>query len=328
MDYACVVSIKEDNYNHLKPLGYVNALKRYGWNVSWLNYQEAYRDSLNKYDLIIWEGGIKDNLLKNISKNQIVIQLGGAGDNLEHYKRYRDKISIVASSFYFIDEPNILEIKEDISRWSLKPNRLLRMAKSLLKFRKYANIKFWRSLGIPFIYLPLAADPTLFYPQKEVKKDLIWAFCGSLNNRHFIQALERKSRQQGWKYSIHSPDTKNIINPYELNELYNRTILCPNECGHGVFYRELNIRTFELGMSGVCQLTDMQWLAEKEIGKYAQYYAGKRARKEDIEYGLKLADIREVPSPEEIHEWFKKHHSFESRIKKLGAIIKIDLTRN
>jgi len=57
----------------------------------------------------------------------------------------------------------------------------------------------------------------------------------------------RESDRVGWAYEVHSPETKNPIEPLALNDLYNRTMIGINEHHQLHFGRELNERAFDLG---------------------------------------------------------------------------------
>jgi hypothetical protein len=74
-------------------------------------------------------------------------------------------------------------------------------------------------------------------------------------------------------------------------------------------------------MSGCFQITDMKWLASSALGPYASFYAGKISDHADRQFGVELLAKSEAPNPDEIHEFFRAHHSFESRLASIGAAL-------
>lgn len=312
---AAVVGIKENNYNYLKVRGWMRALTAAGWDCMYLSYMESLRDGLERYDLILYDGAMSASLLRQIRREQIVILIGGAGDNLEHYRAYADKISLITSSFFYYDNPpaSIRPILNDLYLRMLRPDRLADRIRRYFRYRKWANPNTWESYGIRFMYLPLAADTEVFYPIR-TRKQYRWVFCGTVHNRKVIPALIRASKKRGWHFRIGAPDRGTGIDPLELNELYARATCCPNECGKNIFRRELNIRTFELGMAGKRQVTDLEWLARPLLGDFARYYG-------TVAEAIQLIEEYDDSDPDTIHDFFKEKHSFTARLKQIDAVL-------
>jgi hypothetical protein len=318
--------MSSDNYGHFRILGYAKALRQCGWAVEQLGYSEAPHAAPDRYDVIVWDGGVPEEFLARVTSRQRLILLGGAGDDLEHYRRHAEKIALATSTFYYWDDPGRGLLLADRSLWSAMPHRARWHWRLQRRYRRYGSPRFWRALGIPFMYLPIAADPDVFYPTG-AKAAWKWVFCGTVKNRHFIRDLMAHSDASGWSYNVCAPDRGTHVRPEQLNDLYNRGAICPNECGHGVFFRELNVRTFELGMAGRAQISDMRWLAEPLLAPYARFYAGKRANAEDRRFGIGLFQDEGSPPPDEVHEFFRQRHSFLARLRAAGAVIGCDLTR-
>jgi len=288
MDRGLFVSYQHEAWTHLKDRGYVDCLSGFGWKVDWKNPRSADIIDPAGYGLIMWDGAIPRDVLERVRPGQILIAMGGAGDNIEHYTESREKISIATTLlFYFDDPPNILT-SHNLSKYCLLPQRALRLWLYQKRFRRYGAPEFWRRLGVPFLYLPYASDPKLFHPLPSARRDLRWMFRGTLHNRTFVPRLMRYSASRGVSHFVASPDIGTAAKPEELNELYSRATLSPNEHWQGVFGRELNQRVFDLGMAGVFQVSDMQWLARSMVGPYAAFYAGKLADRAQMDYGCRL----------------------------------------
>ena len=136
----------------------------------------------------------------------------------------------------------------------------------------------------------------------------------------------RESDRVGWAYEVHSPETKNPIEPLALNDLYNRTMIGINEHHQLHFGRELNERTFDLGMAGRLQVSDMGWLGAPVAGPFARFYSGNVAQARDCPSVVKMLAERALPEPGVVHEHFKRHHSFEARLAALSGALGVDLS--
>lgn len=330
MDYVLCVSTQKDNYNYLLHSGYVQALKRCGWKVDWLSHQRASElADFSAYDLILWDALIPEEVFRKIKSSAILVAIGGVGDDLSHYARHADKISLAACSQFHLDEPFTLLTPRYFSpiEMVVRPSQYYWVMKFEHRFRKYGSPKFWRSLGVKHLYLPFASDRELFHPVPGAKRDLYWSFCGEIKNRPFIKRLMRESNERRWKYAVKAPELGSTILPTELNRLYSRTVFGINEQHLLTFGRELNQRTFDLGMSGCFQITDMEWLASPALGPYASFYAGKISDSADRQFGVDLLAKSEAPNHDEIHEFFRAYHSFESRLASIGAALGMDVLR-
>ena len=310
----------------LRTLGYAEALAEAGWQVDFYSHADAQRREMTGYSLVIWDGPIPELLLRSIKKGTTLILLGGAGDDISYYRKYAETIAVIASSMWYSDSPGPEVLLSELSAWGLAPHRLMRHAKFAVRFPQYCNPNYWKRAGIRLIYLPPAANPAHFHPTKGSICDLKWVFVGTTRNRHFIPWLAQRSCEQSWAYGVYGQDIGRLVPPTELNALYNRAEVCPNECGHGVFYRELNIRTFELGMAGRFQISDMRWLAEHEIEGYASFYSTRKSASGD--WPLGLASIKDQPrlDPEDVHTYFRAHHSYAARLRRLSSEIGQELT--
>ena len=147
-----------------------------------------------------------------------------------------------------------------------------------------------------------------------MERDLRWAFVGHLKNRRVVPLLEQQSRLRGWASEVHAPERGNTIDPSALNDLYNRCTFGINEQHSLHSGRELNERAYDLGMAGVPQISDMGWMGLHELGPWQRYYSGKIARTRDLPHAIKLLDDPPTADPNEIHRFFRRHHSFEARI--------------
>lgn len=330
MDHALCVSIQADNYNYLLHYGYVQALRRCGWKVDWVSHQQASDlTELSGYDLILWTALIPEKVFPKIKPSTTLVAIGGVGDDLSHYERYADRISLAACSQFHLDEPFTLLTTRYVSpkEMVLRPTQYYWVLKFERRFRKYGSPKFWRRLGVKCLYLPFASDWELFHPVPGVKRDLRWSFCGDIKNRPFIQRLMLESDRRNWRYEVRAPDFGFAIPATKLNELYSRSVLGVNEQHLLTFGRELNQRTFDLGMSGCFQVTDMEWLAGSALGPHASFYSGKISNGSDRRLAIELVAKSLAPDPDEIHEFFRAHHSFEARLQAIGSALGTDLLR-
>ena len=150
---------------------------------------------------------------------------------------------------------------------------------------------------------------------------------GHLHERQLVRKLAAYSRQFRIPHALHTSSRGGYFNPYDLNSVYARSVYGINEQQLLNFGRELNQRTFDLGMAGCMQITDMAYLAAPEVGPYAQFYAGKLANASDHQYARNLLESEPVYSPDEIHEYFRRNHSFEARLALISAALGVDLTR-
>jgi hypothetical protein len=326
VDHALYVGVKPGGLLSLPHVGYPRAFERFGWSVAHLGPDEASREDLSVFDLILWNGPIPASVLGRIRAAQTLVAMNGGGDDLSHYDRYRRRIALATSSLYFFDEP-----RSHISLRHVDPRRATSRQFFLelrytTRFHRFASPRFFRDLGIPFVYLPFASDPKLFFPKDGVERDLRWAFVGHLQNRRVVPALERESRGRGWAVEIHAPERGNTIDPLTLNDLYNRCTFGVNEQHALHSGRELNERSYDLGMAGVPQISDMGWMGLHELGPWQRYYAAKVGRRMDLPFAAKLLDSTPVADPHEIHGFFKRHHSFEARIATISAALGADLS--
>ena len=181
------------------------------------------------------------------------------------------------------------------------PQRIARLARYERRFTRFASPRYWRERGMKLLYLPYASDPALFHPVPHAKKTWRWAFCGTIYQRHLIPQLTNVSRAREVSFHVAAKELGTAIDPLLLNEFYNAMSMGPNEHWHGVFGRELNQRVFDLGMAGVFQICDMEWLARDLVGPYAAFYAGKaadrKARRLAVEMTLDLSHSFPAETP-------------------------------
>jgi len=324
---ALFVSIGRESTTHLKDLGYVEALRRWGWDVTWEHLNTYDGTGMERYDLVMWDGAIPERALQRIERRQILVAMGGVGDKIEYYRRYIDKIRCATTSLFYFDEPRYAWSLNNISRDLILPHRFWREFRYERRFTRFASPRFWREFGMRLVYLPYASDPALFHPLPNASKRWRWGFCGTIYNRHFIRQLMKTSRSRSVPFHVAAKELGTAIPPASLNEFYNQLEIGANEHWHGVLGRELNQRLFDLGMAGIFQITDMEWLARELVGPYAAFYAGKaadrRARKQGAELVLHFAHSF---SPDEIHWYFRRRHSFEARLAKVSRTIGEDLS--
>jgi hypothetical protein len=167
----------------------------------------------------------------------------------------------------------------------------------------------------------------VFHPVRTTRDKVNSAFCGDLTNRPFIKRLLKESGRRGWTYDVRAPELGTEIVPTELNDLYNGALICPNEQHLMTFGRELNQRTFDVGMAGRIQISDMGHLASRVIGPYARFYACKLADGADREFAIRLMEHGYIPDADEVHGYFRMHQSFSARLASISAAIGRDLSR-
>jgi len=312
---------------HLKDLGYVEALRRWGWEVTWEHLASYDGAGIARYDLILWDGAIPERVLERVDARQLLVAMGGVGDEIAYYPRFAHKIACVTTSLFYFDEPARLWSTNNLSGELIAPWRLVRLAKYESRFTRFASPRFWRRCGIKFVYLPYASDPALFHPLRHAKKTRRWGCCGTLYHRRFVPGLMKVSEARGVPFHVAANELGTAIDPASLNEFYNSMVIGPNEHWHGVFGRELNQRVFDLGMAGVFQVSDMEWLAREHVYPYAGFYAGKWGDRSARELGTNFVlETAHSYSPEEIHEHFRQRHSFECRLAVMGRAIGADLS--
>jgi len=305
----------------------VHALERAGWTTTWLSHNEGRSQSLEPFDLIMWDGAIPEKQLRKILPRQRLVLLGGIGDDLSHYFKYPDKLSLITSSHYYLDEPST-NLTWQHTRWNgIRTGQIYYITKYTRRFRRNASPSTWKGSGIRFLYLPFASDPELFHPQKR-EKTLRWGFAGNMRGRLFLPRLIRLSQANGWPFEVHAPQTNTEIDPLTLNELYSRMKFGVNEQHLMTFGRELNQRSFDLGMAGLTQLTDVGRLASQTFLNFSICYSQRLASEKEISVGLRLAEQMEAPDPDEVHTFFKEHHSFDARLSRIGQALGIDFNRN
>ena len=324
---ALFVSVGREAQTHLKDLGYVEALRRWGWEVAWENLASYDGAGISRYDLVMWDGAIPQRALEKLEKRQIVVAMGGVGDNIDYYTRYIEKIRCVSTSLFYFDEPRHVWSVRNLSADLAVPQRIVRLVRYERRFTRFASPRFWRERGVKLLYLPYASDPALFHPLPHAKKSWRWGFCGTIYQRHLIPQLMKASQAKGVSFRVAAKELGTAIDPLLLNEFYNGLSVGPNEHWHGVFGRELNQRVFDLGMAGVFQIGDMEWLARDLVGPYAAFYAGKAAGGEARRLAVKMTlDLSHSFPAEEIHAWFRRRHSFEARLIALSRAIQQDLS--
>ncbi|WP_328425699.1 hypothetical protein OG470_17725 [Micromonospora sp. NBC_00389] len=326
MSLALYVGVQSGSHLYLPHMGYVRCLRRFGWTVDELSAAHATEMHLGNYDLIIWNGMCPETVLRSIRpQSQTLVLMNGAGDNLSHYGKYADRIAVATSSLAYFDE-----MRTPLGWRHLNPRRALsrqyfHTLRHARYFHRFASPRFWRALGIPLLYLPFAADPEIFHPTG-VTPDLVWSFVGHIRARVLVHQLMKESDRRGWAYEVHSPQTGNPLEPLALNDLYNRSMIGFNEQHQMHFGRELNERTFDLGMAGRLQISDMGWLAAQETGRFARFYNGNVGAARDLGYILRLLSNRDLPDPAAVHAHFSRHHSFVARLAVLSAALGQDLS--
>jgi hypothetical protein len=322
---ALYVGLRPGNRNYLLHRGYVHALQRAGWTTTWLSHDEGRNHKLESFDFILWDGVIPEDQLGRITPSQRLVLLGGIGDNLSHYFRHPENISLIASSHYYLDEP-ATNLTWQHMRWDgIRTGQVYYITKYARRFRRNASPSTWNASGIRFLYLPFASDPDLFYPIHRTK-DLRWGFAGNLRGRLFLHQLIGKSQDKRWPYEVCAPQTNTQIDPLNLNELYGRMEFGINEQHLMTFGRELNQRSFDLGMAGLAQLTDVGHLASRTFGKFCTCYSQHLSCNREIAAGLNLAEQMAIADPDEVHTFFREHHSFDARLHQIGNAIGVDFT--
>ena len=312
----------------LPHVGYVDALRRWGWNAVHMSIPEGAQTDPREFDLILWNGPIDERFLARVGSAQTLVAMNGAGDDISYYLRHRGKIALATTSLFYFDEPG-LEIKAR----HLNPKRMISrqyvwLTRYMRRFPRFASPRFWRDLGTRLLYLPFASDPAVFYPLPHVDHDLVWSFVGHIRERVVIKRLMEASRAQHWNYAVHSPETGNPLDPSGLNRLYNRTRVGVNEHHRLLFGRELNERTFDLGMAGLIQVSDMGWLAAPVIGPFGCFYSGNIASRGEVELAVALLQSANTSmSRDAVHGFFKRWHSFEARLATLSAALGQDLSQ-
>jgi hypothetical protein len=324
-DRALYVGEKPGNRNVLLHRGWVRALESFGWHVDWLSHSEGQNADLSRYDLILWDGNIREPKLRTVH-SQALILIGGAGSDLSYYARYADRITLLVSSFDYSDEPftafttTHLRVDKQLVH-SLMYERL---------FRRNASPWYWRQRGIPFMYVPFASDPELFKP-RGTEKRWLWGFAGNTRGRPRLNYLMAFSRSKEWPFEVIAPELGKSVDPLELGTLYSQMRFGFNEQHRMTFGRELNQRSFDIGMSGLLQVTDVGHLAKPAFGKYCFCYAGKLAGRMDEPYLATLAEQASERASlycrEEIHEYFRLRHSFQARLQAISNAVGLDLTR-
>ena len=324
---ALFVSVGREATTHLKDLGYVEALRRWGWDVVWENIASYDGAGISRYDLVMWDGAIPERSLAKLDKRQTVVAMGGVGDKIDYYSRYIEKIRCVTTSLFYFDEPRHVWSARNLSADLVIPQRIARLARYERRFTRFASPRYWRERGMKLLYLPYASDPALFHPVPHAKKTWRWAFCGTIYQRHLIPQLTNVSRAREVSFHVAAKELGTAIDPLLLNEFYNAMSMGPNEHWHGVFGRELNQRVFDLGMAGVFQICDMEWLARDLVGPYAAFYAGKAADRKARRLAVEMTlDLSHSFPAEEIHAWFRLRHSFEARLSAVSRAIGEDLS--
>lgn len=326
MDRAVYVGVKPGNRNYLLQQGYVRALEALGWKVEWLAPEEGSAADLSAHDVIIWNGGIPEPALRRIHRNQILVAMNGAGDDLSHYARHADRIRLATSSFDYRDDPATNLTRAHFSLRALSP-QLFFVVRDALRFLRFARPRFFRAMGVPFMHLPFASDPALFHPLPARRRRHRWIFCGMLLGRKLVPKLVRFSQARGLSFHLVAPELGNTVDPLDLNVLYNEATLGVNEQHLMTFGRELNQRSFDYGMAGRPQLSDMGYLAAPLLGDSCHCYAGRIASGDDHEYALRLVEEVQESQPEAIHEHFGRHHSFLARLAAVSVASGVDLTR-
>jgi hypothetical protein len=320
---ALYVGLKAGNRNYLLHRGYVRALKRAGWNTTWLSHHEGRSQNLESFDFILWDGVIPEEQLRKLRPRQQLVLLGGIGDELAHYSRYPEAISLLTSSHWYLDEP-WSNLTRQHARWNgVRTGQVYYIAKYSRRFARNASPSTWKALGIKFLYLPFASDPEVFYPLKKTK-NLRWGFAGNSRGRLFLRKLMAESDKKGWSYKVHAPRLTTQIDPLDLNEFYARLAFGVNEQHLMTFGRELNQRSFDLGMSGLMQLTDVGALASLTFPDWCTCYSAKLASGKEMSAGLQLAGRMDVADPDEVHTYFREHHSFDVRLLQIGQAAGID----
>jgi hypothetical protein len=325
-DRALYAGVLPNNYLHLTHVGYVDALRRAGWSVDYLDPLAVRTADIEGYDLIIWNSVMPGRILSQIKNGQIVVLLGGAGNDLSHYPRYAHKISLATASTFYWDQPaSAVTLKQ--LRHLYRPRVLRDYVRYERRFARFAAPRFWQALRVPLLYLPFASDPGHFHPIPGSARDYRWCFVGHLQERQLVRKLAAHSRRFRIPHALHTASRGGPFNPYDLNSVYARSVYGINEQQLLNFGRELNQRTFDLGMAGCMQITDMAYLAAPEVGPYAKFYAGKLANASDHQYARNLLESEPVYAPDEIHEYFRRNHSFEARLALISAALGVDLTR-
>jgi hypothetical protein len=324
---ALYVGVKPGNRNYLLHRGYVHALERAGWKTTWLSHHEGHGQNLDSFDFILWDGVMPEDQLRRILPRQRLVLLGGIGNDLAHYFRYPEAISLITTSHCYLDEPRT-NLTWQHTRWDgIRTGQVYYVAKYARRFTRNASPSNWSASDIKFLYLPFASDPELFHPIKTAK-DLRLGFAGNLRGRLFLRQLIATSENKAWSYEVHAPQTNTQIDPLTLNEFYSRMEFGVNEQHLMTFGRELNQRSFDLGMAGLTQLTDVGHLALRTFPRFCVCYSQKLSSGKEISAGLRLAEQMDLADPDEVHTYFRKHHSFDARLFQIGQAVGIDFQRS
>ncbi|MGB8021722.1 MAG: hypothetical protein WCF04_10890 [Candidatus Nanopelagicales bacterium] len=311
----------------LPHIGYPAMLSRCGWQVEHLSEEDAPTARLADYDLIIWNGTIPESALRAVSASQTLIAMNGAGGDCRHYVRYGDRIALATTSFSYSDDPPFpIRRPFGVADMVSKQYVLELITRAGHRYSTYGSPQFWAKVGAPLMYLPFAADPERFRPSG-APKDLRWCFVGQLARRPLVAQLAEISDRRGWRYELYGPEVNRRIAPTQLHGLYDRCEIGFNTQNVLHFGRELNERSFDMGMVGLTQVSDMGWLGRGDLDPTVRFYSESIASASDIE--TVVAMVAEPPADEDraaVHDFYRRRHSFAARIVQISNVLGQDLT--
>lgn len=196
-----------------------------------------------------------------------------------------------------------------------------------------SDLKLLKDKKVKSSFLPLGYDDKIYFPYNE-KKTVDISFVGNLNinRREILQMLvndfpERRFEIYGGYISKYMPlkyikyllsderksFTNRLLDPVEVNRLYNRSEICLN-IHHHQSKEGWNPRTCEILGAGGFQLVDNNEVLENEFGDGLVTYSGYDNLKEKIAYYLNNADEREKISQVGLG-LVKNKHTFNERVR-------------
>lgn len=196
-----------------------------------------------------------------------------------------------------------------------------------------SDLELLKDKKVKSSFLPLGYDDKIYYPYKE-EKTVDISFVGGLGP-HREEILQRLiedfpvlkfeiyggyvSKFRPFKYIKYlisdekKAFTNKIIDPVEVNKLYNRSKICLN-IHHHQSKEGWNPRTCEILGSGGFQLVDNNEVLEKEFSEGLVSYKGYDSLKEKVDYYLNNAKEREMISQVGLKLVTDKH-TFKNRVR-------------
>lgn len=290
-------------------------------------YWQIYEEWARNHEVILPEHYDDKNIKTHISNFTVLETLIKENPNIDfifdfnnylpdliRWERRRIDIPIVIFVTNLVGRPYSAKMSIFANLWYVNAN-----AESLIRNYKVNNL----------IYEGMAANPNIFYPVKSEKKYDISFFGRFYGDRsYWLNIIKDFCSKNDIRYYFPLGHGENLPWSFEdINKLYNQSKInlsfAQRELIKGKIKRRVNLRTFEICMSGNFQLMQYTPCIEEyfEIGEEIVCWKNKKELFEKILYYLENEDEREKIAKKGYQRAIQ-NHTWSERLERIGKFLK------